>query len=280
MNIKFTSSKIRLFYLMISIISIGSIFLFCSKSDSPNNKKAEATPHKTSLVQNAIAASTETALTAAKAIESSQANRQYLLVLFHDKTDDSYQQMENAITDFQHSSSENIQVYKALTTDLKEADIINKYGINRAPLPVTLVFAPNGAITGGFPKQITREQLEQSIVSELIMKILKSIQANKVVLVILKNSTTKFNNEVTEAANAFSMDKRLNGLVDIIQQNPKESEINDFLSQCSLDKNMTEASVALIVPPGKIGGVYSGKITKETLIAGLASCSGGGCCPK
>ena len=283
MKVYIIFKKIRLFLLLISIITIGSVFLFCSKSKNPSNKKAESpevSQHKNPLVQNAMAVSNESAMTAAKAIESAQASQQYLLLLFYDRTDDSYQQMEDIITDFQHSSSENIQVYKALTTDLKNADIVKKYGINRAPLPIILVFAPNGAVTGGFPQKVTEEQLTESIVPELIMNIFKSVQANKVALVLFKNNKTTFNNEVTIAANDFSKDKRLNGFVDIIQQNPQESEIKDFLTQCKLDNNIKEATAVLIVPPGKIGGVYSGNITKDTIIAGLAACTAGsGCCP-
>jgi hypothetical protein len=280
MKVHIILKKMERFLLIISIITVGAVLLSCSKSKNSNDKKAESSKvsqYKNPLVQNVMATTTESPATAAKAIELAQTRQQYLFLMFYDKQDDSYQQMEETITNFQRRSSEAIQFYKALTTDLKEADIVKRYGISRAPLPVVLAFAPNGAVTGGFPQKISNEQLEKYIVPELIMNILKSVQANKVALVVLKNSNTKFNNEVTAAANDFSKDERLNGFVDIIQQNPKQSEINDFLNQCKLDNNITEAAVVLIVPPGKIGGVYSGKMTKETLIAGLASCSGGGC---
>lgn len=274
--------KIKLFVWLIFMFSVSSVLIFCSKSDSPNNENAKTTKisrQKSSLIQNAMAAPSESAANAAKAIEMAQQNYQYLALIFYNQKDASLQEMEEVVTNFQTSSSKEIQVYKALTTDFKEADIIKKYGIDRAPLPVTLVFAPNGAITGGFPQQITREQLKQSIVPALTMNILKSIQSNKVALVLLKNDKTTFNSEATKAAEDFSADNRLKGFVDIIPQNPQAPEIKDFLTQCKLNDNIQEATTVLIVPPGKIGGVYSGNITKDTLISGLVACSAGsGCC--
>ncbi|OGS36827.1 MAG: hypothetical protein A2293_04145 [Elusimicrobia bacterium RIFOXYB2_FULL_49_7] len=60
-------------------------------------------------------------------------------------------------------------------------------------LPLVLVFAPNGVVTGGFPKQVTSDQLKQSVnVSELMLKILKPLQEQKVVLVALQNQSTRF----------------------------------------------------------------------------------------
>ncbi|MDZ7723398.1 MAG: hypothetical protein U5R06_11485 [candidate division KSB1 bacterium] len=275
--------KIKLFIWLIFMFGVSSVLMFCSKSDSPNNGNAKTTEisgQKSVLVQNAMAAPNESATNAAKAIEMAQQNHQYLALIFYNQKDASLQEMDDIVTNFQTRSSKEIQVYKALTTDLKEADIIKEYGVDRAPLPLLLVFAPNGAVTGGFPlQQISRERLEQAIVSELMMKLLKTVQSNRVALVLLKNDNTAFNDQATQAAEDFAADKRLNGFVDIIQQNPLDATITDFLNQCKLDKNLQKATVALVVPPGQIGGVYSGNITKDTLINGLVACTAGsGCC--
>ncbi len=275
--------KIKLFVWLIFIFSVSSVSMFCLKSDSANNDNAKTTKisgQKSVPVQNVMAAPNESVANAANAIEMAQQNHQYLALIFYNQKDASLQEMEDIVTNFQTSSSKEIQVYKALTTDLKEADIIKKYGVDRAPLPLLLVFAPNGAVTGGFPlQQISREKLEQAIVSELMMNLLKSVQSNRVALVLLKNDKTSYNNQATQAAEDFAADNRLNGFVDIIPQNPLDATITDFLNQCKLDKNLKEATIALVVPPGQIGGVYSGNITKDTLINGLAACSAGsGCC--
>ncbi len=246
------------------------IFLVCINNDNANSQTKKSAKSKNSITSGS----------ASKAISQAQENNKYLAVLFYDKKDNSYQEMQKAVQVFSKNSAKEIKTYEALTTDSKESDIVQKYGINRAPLPFLLVFAPNGAITGGFPQKATEKQLADCIVPNLIMNILKTVQSGKIALILLQNKSTKFNTETTNVADEFSKDQRLLGYVDIIKQDPTDGAIKDFLTRCKIESTTKDASTVLIVPPGNIGGVYSGKITKDTLIAGLASCSGGSCCPK
>lgn len=218
-----------------------------------------------------------TADNAEKAIELAKNSNRYLLLLFYNGEDKSFELMDKEIDNFINNSSNSILKYKVLTTEGKENSVIKKFGVDRAPLPVVLVLAPNGAITGGFPESVTNQQLEKSIVSELTMKILKPLQEQKIVLVSLQNKKTKFNRESTNALNDFSSDSRLRGSVDIIKEDPDNTEIKDFLKQCKLEKKITEATIVFLVPPGSIAGVFTGKITKDTLIAALSKCGSGGC---
>ena len=255
------------------------ILLVCMKNDNANSQTQTAIQPRTQKQAKAKTSSQKhfAPESANKAIAQAQQNGDFLYMLFYEKKDDSFQEMQKTVQSFSKNSAKAIKTYTALTTDIKESDVIQKYGINRVSLPVLLAFAPNGAITGGFPQKVTEKQLSSCMVSRLIMNVLKSVQAQKIALVLLQNKNTKFNTETTNVADEFSKDERLIGYVDIIKQDPNDGEIKDFLTQCKIESATKEATTVLIVPPGKIGGVYSGKVTKEILIAGLASCSSGGC---
>ena len=56
-----------------------------------------------------------------------------------------------------------------------EKEIVNKYYLNSSPMPLVLVFAPNGAITGGFAT-FAEEQLFGSIASPGSAQCLKALQ--------------------------------------------------------------------------------------------------------
>jgi len=256
------------------------ILLLYMKNDNANSQTAIPSKTQNQAKVNTSSQKPFAPESANKAITQIQQNDEFLCMLFYEKKDDSFQEMRKTIQVFSKNSAKAIKTYEALTTASKESDVIQKYGIDRAPLPVLLVFAPNGAITGGFPQKVTEKQLSNCIVSKFIMNILKSVQAGKVALILLQNKDTKFNTETTNVADEFSKDQRLLGYVDIIKQDPNDGEIKDFLTQCKIENTTKEAATVLIVPPGKIGGVYPGKTTKEALITGLASCSGGSCCPK
>jgi hypothetical protein len=215
-----------------------------------------------------------------EAIKSAQTTKQYLFILFYEKKDDLFTEMNKQIDLFQKSSSKKTIKYTAVITDIKESGTVTKYGINQAPLPVVLVFAPNGAVTGGFPEKVTVQQLEKCIVSELTTKILKPLQEQKLVLVLLQNNKTAYNKESTDAATEFSNDTKLKGYVEIIKTDPANSENKEFVAQCKLDGKMSEATIVFLAPPGSIVGTYKGKTTKEILLSGLAklsSCGSGGC---
>jgi hypothetical protein len=281
-NLKKSGLFLLSIVLLVVITSLSGII---NKTNHPSTKDSELLndSQKTDPNSNKIIDPVDTnpIETAKEALELAKNDNKYLFILFFDKDDHLLKAMEDELKDFLSISPEETFIYKASTKNNKDAEIVTKYGINRTPLPVLLIFAPNGAITGGFPQTVSHQQLTKCFVPELTMKILKNLQDRRIVLVLLQNNNTKYNRESTKAANDFSIDPKFSGLVEIIKKNPDDSKIKDFLVQCKIDKGITEATTVLIVPPGVIGGVYTGKINKETLLTGLSSCKpGSSCCPR
>ena len=234
------------------------------------------------LVQTAFAETKADPKTAEEAIALARNSRQSLFILFYDKEDDMLKKMEDTIKTFKIKSSSKVLIYRASTVSDKESAVVQKYGVNRASLPLLLVFAPNGAITGGFPQKVTTEELTKSCsVPELVMNILRPLQEGKIALVSLQNNKTKFNQESDKAVHDFASDERIKKFVEVIRADPEDKKNGDFLTQCKLDKTISESTVVFIIPPGSVVGVYPGKITKDTLLAALSSCkTGSSCCPK
>lgn len=213
-----------------------------------------------------------------EAIQAALKAKQYLAVLFYDKNNEAAKKMEATVTEFIKTASPASLFYKVLTTDSRENETVRKYGINRAPLPLLLIFAPNGALTGGFPKQVQADDLKTGFsVNRLEMEVMKPLQDGKIALVLFQNNKTKFNKESDKAAAEFQNDSRLKGYVEIVRADPDNPKNREFMSQCRLESKQTEATIVLIAPPGQIGGVYKGKTSKEALMGGLAACSGGSC---
>ncbi|MBF0226692.1 MAG: hypothetical protein HQK76_14660 [Desulfobacterales bacterium] len=248
-----------LFILLLGISNLGIISAF-----------SEVAPQKTADT-----------ISAKDAINAASKNNKYLALLCYDSQNSLYKEMQATLNKFNEESKEKIQVYELLTSDTKEAEIVEMYRINNAPLPLLLVMAPNGAITGGFPQKVMTEQLSKSIVSESISKIIKAMQSEKVVLVLLQNSKTNYNEESSQAARDFSNDERLKEMVEMFNIDPNTPDNKDFIAQCRLKPDIKESTIVMIIPPGRIAGVYPGKITKDKLLSALATCSAGsGCCPK
>jgi len=217
---------------------------------------------------------------AKSAMKEASAAGQYLCLIFYEAQDASLTGLSSSITAFKKTSTKKITIYKAKMSNPANKEIADKYGVPAADLPLLLIFAPNGAITGGFPKTITADQLKQSTtVSELMLNIIKSFQEQKVVLVALQNQSTKFNAESWQGVNDFANDANNKNLVAAIKADPSASGSQEFVKQCQLVAPMTEATVVILLPPGKIAKVLNGKVTKADILKSLQACSAGSCKP-
>jgi hypothetical protein len=79
--------------------------------------------------------------------------------------------------------------------DPAEKAIVDKFDVSRAPVPLALVVAPNGAITGGFPGKFEESQLLGAFASPGMEKCLKVLQDNKLVFLCVQNDGTRANQE-------------------------------------------------------------------------------------
>ena len=281
--VSFKKICFNLLGIIVAVAVVPGLFLIKSRNSHSNGHLSSIVlMSQNLLVQSACAETKADPKTAEEAIALARNSRQYLFILFYDKEDDMLKKMEDTIKTFRSKSSSKILTYRASTVGDKESDVVEKYGVNRAPLPLLLVFAPNGAITGGFPQKVTTEQLTNSCsVPELVMNILRPLQEGKIALVSLQNNKTKFNQESDKAVHDFASDEKIKKFVEVIKADPEDKKNGDFLTQCKLDKTISESTVVFIIPPGSVVGVYPGKITKDTLLAALSSCkTGSSCCPK
>ena len=217
---------------------------------------------------------------ATSAIAEAAAAKQFLGLVFYEAQDSSLSSLSSSIATFNKSSAKKIAVYNAKVSDPANQEIAKKYGIQGGgDLPLILIVAPNGAITGGFPKTITSEQLKQGInVSDLMLKTLKALQEQKVALVALQNSTTKFSAESWAGVNDFANDTTYKNLVTAIKADPSAAGSLEFIKQCQLVAPLTEATVVVLLPPGKIGKILNGKITKADILGALQTCAAGSNC--
>lgn len=222
------------------------------------------------------------AANANSAITASAAAKEYLGLIFYETPDASLTGLVSSIAAFNKTTTKKVTVYKAALSDPANRDVAGKYGIQSGgDLPLLLILAPNGVVTGGYPKTVTSVQLGQSTsVSDLMLKTLKSLQEQKVALVALQNAATKCNTESWEGVSAFANDSNYKKLVTAIKADPSAAGSQEFIKQCQLTAPLTVATVVVLLPPGRIGKVFSGKVTKADILGALQACSAGsGCKP-
>jgi hypothetical protein len=215
-------------------------------------------------------------VTGKAAIERAAAAGKYLLVLFYRDDDSETQAMKKVVAGAAAKLAKKANSVTINVTDAAEKDIVAKFGVDRAPMPLALVVAPSGAITGGFPSKVTEEQLSGSFVSPALANSLKPLQDGKLVLVCVQNASTKSNDAAMKGVNAFIADDRFAKSTEVVSLDPADEAESRFLKQLQIDPKTSVAVTALLAPPGAVVAKYNGTTDKDVMIAALAAKQAGG----
>jgi len=169
-------------------------------------------------------------------------------------------------------------------TDPLEREVVVKYGLDRAPTPLVLALAPNGAVTRSFAGPLIESQLETAFVSPCMQKSLKALQDRKLVFICVQNGKTQHNAEATQGVKEFAADAQYAKTTEIIALDPADAAEESFLTRLKVDPQTEEAVTVFLAPPGTIVGTYKGEIKKDVLVAAAKTAAkgctpGGSCCP-
>ena len=174
-------------------------------------------------------------------------------------------------------------------TEASEKAIVAKFGLERAPMPLVLAFAPNGAVTGGFPRKFDEQQLLEAFASPATEKCMKSLQDGNLVLLCVQNEKTKSNDTAMKGVNDFKADERFGHATTVIAVDPADKKETRFLTDLQVSPETSEAITVFLAPPGRPLAKYEGPTSKDTLVetlskantgCGPGGCGPGGCGPK
>ncbi len=159
-----------------------------------------------------------------------------------------------------------------------EADFVTQYKLSSAPVPIILVAARTGTITGGaIAKQTTIEQLVKMIPSPKKTEVIKALSEGNAVLITASRKGMKTIDTVNNiCAMACQKIPGKSVQVKIDMDDPAESA---FLAEMRVNLVSAEPVTMVANAQGQIAGVYSGAVQVADLVT-AATKKVGGCCPK
>jgi len=161
--------------------------------------------------------------------------------------------------------------------DPREKPIVDKFGVRRAPMPLVLAVAPNGAITKAFPVKFDESQLRQGFVSPCTAKCLKALQDRKLVLLCVQSPKTQFSQVALRVARDFKADARFAKATEIVTLNPDDRLETAFLKDLQVSPRTPTAVTILLAPPGTPIAKFAGPVTKDQIVAKVSSAKSGPC---
>jgi len=214
----------------------------------------------------------------------------YLFIFFFAKSDDEQSlAMRKVFDKTMEKAADRAQSVAVNITDPAEKEIVDKYDLSRAPMPLAFALAPNGAITGGFPTKFDEQQLMAGFATPGTQKVMKSLQDGKLVFVCVQSAKTKSNDVAMQGVRAFKTDTRFASATEIVMLDPTDTKEASFLTDLKVSPSTAEATTVFVAPPGTALGKFEGATSKDALVevlskastgCGPGGCGPGGCGPK
>jgi len=222
------------------------------------------------------------------AIDHAAKANKYALIFFYRQDDPQTQSLGEVFNGAARALAARADSVVVRITDPSEAGIVNKFQLSKAPMPLVLALAPNGAVTASFPGKFTKEQLLGAFGTPLTERLLGTLQQGKLVLLCLQNGKTRWNAEAMNGVRAFKADQRYSAATEVLMVDPNSAAERPLLAKLGMNSPVEEATTILVAPPGSVIGSFKGATNKDqiitTLTSAISSCAagcqpGGQCCP-
>jgi len=211
------------------------------------------------------------------AIKAAANRNRFAVVTFYKKNDSASTKM---LAEVKKLQSKHINRASFISVDVGNKvheSVISEYGADRSPIPLTIVIAPNGAVTAGYPNAIKKTDLSDDFVSAGMAGVLKILQDGKVAAICLQSSKTKHNKESLATAESLNSRPQFRGAVEVVKIDPSDRSEAKFMKICDVNTESSDAQLVIVVPPGKVVGKFDGAATTDSVIAALTKSLGGGC---
>lgn len=227
--------------------------------------------------------------TAMAAMKDAAKEKKYLFAVFFKEQNEQMTAMKKTVDAVVVKAPDRATSVLVRVTDPAEKDIVEKFGLDRAPSPLALAIAPNGAVMGGFPTKCSEADLLNAFGSPTTEKCMKSLQDGKLVFLCVQNDSTKSNSDAIKGVNEFKADARFGGATEIVMVDPANSADASFLGDLKIDPKTQVAVTVFLAPPGSALAKFEGATDKDHLVdilqkastgCGPGGCGPGGCGPK
>ncbi|MHC4399161.1 MAG: hypothetical protein ACYTG0_05750 [Planctomycetota bacterium] len=215
------------------------------------------------------------------AIDTAARDGKYLFVFFWKANDEQSRSMHGVFQSAMSKWAESANSIGVQITDPDEKPVVDRLGVSRAPMPLVVALAPNGAITKGFPIKFTEQQLREAFVSRCTAKCMKALQDRKLVLLCVQNEKTQFSQAALQGVQSFKTDARFATATEVVTIDPGDGTEASFLQALRVDPRTPTAVTVLLAPPGQPVATFVGAVSKDEIVAKVQAgpCAGGKCGP-
>lgn len=225
------------------------------------------------VVAQQPAATTQPVSKAQQLIDQSSKDGRYTFLIFYRQVDDATKVMATTIKETLAGKEKLAVATYVQITDPTNQALVTKYDVSRAPLPLTVVVGPNGAMTGIFAQKVGAENINDAFVTPTMLTTMKSLQDGKLVLVTVDGSAKA---AAPAALADFKTDPHFKDRIVLLSMTAADPKETKFIGQMQIDAKTPATHTVLLAPPGVLVGKFNSAASKDEIAAALAAA--GKCC--
>jgi hypothetical protein len=198
----------------------------------------------------------------------------FTYILFWKQNDQATQQFAETIRKGVARRPAEVNWKSINVSDQANKAIVAQYGVSRAPMPLAICVADNGAITSVFTRRPNDTALDRAICTPAMVTVTKGLQDKKIVVVHVKATKDA---PLPYGAFEFTSDPDFKDramVVDVVATDAKEGR---FLTDMEFKAaSIRDSSVVVMAPPAMLVGKFASTATKDEIITKLHAA--GKCC--
>ena len=233
-----------------------------------------ATALACSISASSSRAQSATKVDAQQVLANASAEYKYTFLLFYKGNNAATQAMLQTLKSGLASRSEQATIAYVDASNPSQQALVQRYGVARAPMPLTIAIAPNGAVTGLFAAKLSEPQIAGAFVTPTMASCMKSMQQGRLVLVCVSATAGA---ATPQAVRDFQADPQFANRTDVYSLQASDPTEAEFLGQLKIDgKSLRGTTTAFLAPPAVLVGKFGPSNTKEEMAAALHAA--GKCC--
>lgn len=206
-------------------------------------------------------------------VEEATADGRYAFLLFYKQNDAATQSMLTTLKAALESEANGAVMVPVQVGSPANQALVAKHDVARAPMPMLISLAPNGAVTGVFASKLSAANVQECFVTPTMMTAMKSLQEGKLVFVAVQGA---IQTAPPVALKDFQTDPHFKTRTVVLKMQGADPQEAKFMSQMQLDPSAKTTKTVLLAPPGVLVGKFEASATLDEIAGALAEA--GKCC--
>lgn len=207
-------------------------------------------------------------------LDQAAAQQKYTFLLFYKENDAATQNVAQTLRHGVAACSDKATLCLVPVNDATEKLVVDRFRVSRAPMPLTIAVAPNGAVTGFFVRYFSEANIASSFVTPTKMYCMKSLQEGKLVMVCVNAEP---NAGTPVSVHDFQVDPQFSQRLNVASIQANDPGEATFIQQMGVDPTTIRTTmIVFMAPPNALVGKFDATATKAQMAAALHKA--GQCC--